>query len=326
MLKNDWTLIRDFIRKIHEKCSTEEDRKREYPRLSSALRNELLLIDTAPKYPHPPRFRLKRSTVTAMARACFGEMMERLPQEYATKSSIDRQLSYIAHRYAGKTIGEIFDDLGLAAPRQSKNLAEMMIVRVFGGTGKMRNVDLFAKIGLQVKSISLNREGKRTEDMKLFPLDFEEMSDAAISFEDSSFHEYFSERPILCIVFQEQGPKTPLADNRFCGFKWLQFDDAFMQDEVKRTWEDIRRLVIFRELKLEYVIDTRTGKPKINKTGEVSSAPNLPKSRDHIVFARGTSSDSTHKPLLVNGLSMYRQQIWIKGSYVIGKLDEVDWI
>ena len=50
--------------------------------------------------------------------------------------------------------------------------------------------------------------------------------------------------------------------------------------------------------------------------GEVSSAPNLPKSSEGIVFVRGTGVDSSDKRECVNGVRMYCQQVWIKGSYL----------
>ena len=57
------------------------------------------------------------------------------------------------------------------------------------------------------------------------------------------------------------------------------------------------------------------GTPKRNKNGEISSAPNLPKSSEGIVFVRGTGVDSSDKRECVNGIKMYCQQVWLKGSY-----------
>ena len=38
------------------------------------------------------------------------------------------------------------------------------------------------------------------------------------------------------------------------------------------------------------------------------------------MFIRGTSTDSSNKPECVNGIRMYRQQVWMKGSVL------ADWI
>lgn len=43
--------------------------------------------------------------------------------------------------------------------------------------------------------------------------------------------------------------------------------------------------------------------------GLIRKAVNFPKSKDHRVFVRGTSSDSSNKPLHLNDIDMYHQQI-----------------
>lgn len=56
MLRNDWTVIKDFIYNLHLEHDIPEF---EYSRISSELRSKLMLIDTSPKWPNRPRFRLK---------------------------------------------------------------------------------------------------------------------------------------------------------------------------------------------------------------------------------------------------------------------------
>jgi hypothetical protein len=56
LLKNDWQLIHDFVATIQETYLSEDERKQHYPELSSALRKDLAVLDTAPKYPNSPRF------------------------------------------------------------------------------------------------------------------------------------------------------------------------------------------------------------------------------------------------------------------------------
>jgi len=312
------------VKHIQDEHPDEPGRKALYPKLSSALRKDLMLIDTAPKYPHPPRFRLKRSTVTAIARKNFGESMEQLPKSYTTWAAIDLQLHTVSARFAGRTIGEACAELGVDS--SAKNVAEQMVVRAFGGTGKMSRIELFSKIGLAAKSIALTRDGKRTEDMKLFTIDFDEFQDPAATFEESLFYEWFSNNQLLCVVYEEPSKDAPLSRNVLRGFKRLSFDDAFIEGEVRRVWEEIRRLITTGELRFVPTVSKKTGKPIVNKTGVVQGAPNFPKSRDGLVFVRGTSSDSTYKPETVNGIRMYKQQVWVKGSYIARRLDEEPWI
>lgn len=64
----------------------------------------------------------------------------------------------------------------------------------------------------------------------------------------------------------------------------------------------------------------------MNKTGVQQDAPNLPKSESYLLFLRGTGSDSTKKPLSINGVQMYYQNFWLKGSYLVDLLTNVDYL
>ena len=329
-LAADWQMVHDFVQKIQEEHSDEAERKALYPQLSSALRKNLMLIDTAPKYPHPPRFRLKRSTVTAIARKNFGDAMEQLPRSYTSYASIDMKLQSVTKQFAGKKVGDICAELHVPIVskrgKELKSIAEPLVVRLFGGLGKMSNIELFSKIGLTAKSVVLTRDGARTEDMKLFTVDFDELINPMASFEESLFYEYFSNNQLLCVVFEEPSKDAPLAENVLLGFKRVTFDDAFIDNEVHPVWNEIRRLIASNELRFVADIDRNTGKPRVNKTGVVKGAPNFPKSKDGLVFLRGTSTDSTKKPEVVNGIHMYKQQVWVKGSYIAKRLDSEPWI
>lgn len=329
-LAADWQLVHDFVQKTQDEHTSEAERRELYPLLSSALRKDLMLIDTAPKYPHPPRFRLKRSTVTAIARKNFGDKMEQLPRSYTTYAAIDMKLRTVTDEYAGRKVGDICAELGIPTlskkGKEKKSVAEPLVVKLFGGEGKMSGIELFSKIGLAAKSIVLTKDGARTEDMKLFTIDFDELTDPDAEFEESLFYEFFANNQLLCVVFEEPSKEAPLVENVLRGFKRLTFDDAFIEGEVRPVWEEIRRLIATGELRFVTDIDKKTGKPRINKTGVVKGAPNLPKSKDGLIFLRGTSTDSTKKPEVVNGVRMYKQQVWVKGSYIAKRLDAEPWV
>ncbi|MDW4300224.1 hypothetical protein QI054_10720 [Staphylococcus saprophyticus] len=70
----------------------------------------------------------------------------------------------------------------------------------------------------------------------------------------------------------------------------------------------------------------KNGELIINKNGTVSTWINFPKSKTHNVFLRGSGNDSRDKKLILNGISMYRQNVWIKGSSIISMLNSVDYI
>lgn len=316
-LKKDWEIVRDFIKHLQEKYDNPED---EYPRISHELRNQLFMIDTAPKWPHRPRFRLKRSVVTTMVQEFFGKSFEELPEDYSTYNEIDKKCHMLTKEYSGKTILDLATHFGIKSNLNGKSIGEQVIVRMFDGfSSKMNKVELFSKIGLIGKTIVTTDKGSRTEDMKLFSIDFNELIQPELKFEESSFYEYFANHQILCIIFEEPSAEASLSQNKFVGFKRISFSDEFIDKNVKPVWEKIRKLIFENNLK-DIIRYDKNNEPITNKTGIISSAPNFPKSKDGIVFVRGGGKDSSAKTEEVNGIQMYKQYIWIKGSYIAEEL------
>lgn len=316
VLEQDWLIVRNFIRSLNRN----ETRYSEI----SHLRDKLLFIDTAPKWPNPPRFRLKRTVVSNIVQKHFNGSLEQLPKFYNSFSDIEIKCHEITAKYKNKTVSELMKEFSIVG-KIDKGIGERLVVRMFGGTSKkMHDIELFNKIGLLGKTIVLTEKGKRTEDMKLFKINFDEITNTDEHFDNSEFFDYFAENQILCILFEEHDSKD-FSRNTFLGFKRLSFSDEFIDLNVKSVWNRIRELVIYKELKDIPILDSK-GNKKINKTGVAQSAPNFPKSSEGVIFVRGDSSDSTKKPELVNGISMYRQYIWIKGTYLSQKMDEKDFI
>ena len=50
------------------------------------------------------------------------------------------------------------------------------------------------------------------------------------------------------------------------------------------------------------------------KTNCYVSAPNFPKSEEHLVFVRGSGVDKSKLPLNINGIDMLTQYVWIRGD------------
>lgn len=318
ILKNDWTVVRDFIRHLQDEYENYED---EYPRISHELRPKLMYIDTAPKWPHHPRFRLKRAVVSSIIEEHFGEKLEQLPGRYTTYSQINQKLHELSEKYKGKTIRELMELLEIDAKRVNKAIGEQIIVKMFGGKSKkMNQIELFNKSGIIGKTIPLTEKSMRKEDMKLFTIDFDEFDNEEIEFEDSQTYDYFANNKLLCILFKKPHADAKLIDNEFLGFKIVNFDDEFIETEVRPTWERIKDLIVNNKLEDVVVLD-KNGNPRRNPSGNIMSAPNFPKSSEGNVFVRGTSSTSDVKPLTLNGIPMYRQQIWVKGSYMVEKLN-----
>lgn len=330
MLKSDWTIVRNFIKHLQLKYENYEN---EYPRISSELRDKLMLIDTAPKWPNPPRFRLKRSTVTNIVQEHFGKKLEQIPLKINSYKLLDEKLKDLTNKYSGKTIKEIINELNLSIKLSktgdaSKSIAEQIVVKMFGGKSKkISNIDIFNKIGLIGKTVTTTNKGKRTEDMKLFTIDFDEWTNLDKTFEESDAYAYFSQNQLLCIIFKESCDNNKpinnnkLIDNIFLGFKRISFDDDFLYNILKPIWLKIRELILTGTLKETIILD-KNNKPIINNNGIIRTTLNFPKSKDSVVFVRGTGSDSKDKPLLINGIRMYNQNLWLKGSYIVDILDK----
>ena len=325
-LKQDWLIVRDFLIVIHREYRTQEERDAQYPRLSSELRSQLMLIDTAPKFPNNPRFRLKRSFATIIADQYFSNThLERLESPITKYSDIDEKCKQLTSLYGGRTFAEIADmlDVSLMSDRTKedaathvsvKNFAELVVLKMFGSNAKSLNaIEDFAKIGLIAKSLPLNSKGTPKESMKMFTPNFEEWM-AEESFDDSFLRDYFAEHQFLLMAYQYTDSKDKSPESiKFVGFKRVYFTDNFIETSVKKFWEDVRSLVKDHGLKIvkEYRAD---GSPVINpKSGTQKEAPNFPKEADYDVFMRGSASTAceSSKTLVINGLRMLPQEIWL---------------
>ena len=329
VLEHDWTIVRDFVKSIQESYDNPEEG---YPRLSHDLRDVLVYIDTAPKWPHRPRFRLKRSVVTAMVQDYFRRKVVEGSvsiEGMDTFEDLDRKCSEVTQEYMGRTVDELLDFFGMEVKnrdRMPKSIAESLVVRMFGGgVGKMSDIDLFRMSGVVPKTICLTSKGRRTEDMKLMPVDIDEFFDEQVSFEESLIYDYFANHQFLCILFQEMDERQAFRDNVFKGIKRVLLPIEFVNSEVYRTWDDARATIRNGEFRETICLD-KEGEPVVNKNGTLRTSVNLPKSQDHIVFFRGTGADSNDKREILCGIRIYRQNIWMKGSVMVKILEDTGFL
>lgn len=353
-LRRDWRYVHDLCEDIvsnhpgKRNMAWKNAVRQEYIDRHSALRRVLSYVELVPRF--PPRFRLKKPIVNTIVANHFGFELEQLPGRYTTVSDIDRRCEELQREYAGRSIGELADLFGVPTKtpngRENKGIAEQIVVRMFGGESKKLNrIELFQRFGLIAKTITVTPSGGRTEDMKLYHIDFNEMTkteyideDGTVrkfEFEDSELYEYFAGNELLCILFEEprreyarnhrtghrQELPHPLAMNRFLGFKRLVFSDEFINTAARFCWEDTREK-IFNHTLVDVIQRRRDGSPDCLKNGEVSSAPNFVKSSQNTVFIRGGGADSSAKSKTecVNGIRMLPQFIWLNGSAVIEEL------
>ena len=330
ILEHDWTIVRDFVKGIQASYDNPEEG---YPRLSHDLRDVLMYIDTAPKWPHRPRFRLKRSVVTTMVQDYF-RRRKAVEGSVAiegmdTFEDLDRRCSEVTQEFMGRTVDELLDFFGMEVKnrdRMPKSIAESLVVRMFGAdVGKMSDIDLFRMSGVVPKTICVTAKGRRTEDMKLMSVDIDEFFDEQVPFEDSLIYDYFAHHQFLCILFQEMDERQAFRDNVFKGIKRVMLPMEFVESEVRRTWDDARATVRDGELRETVCLD-KDGDPVVNKNGSIRTSVNLPKSHDHIVFFRGTGADSNDKRETLCGIRIYRQNIWMKGSVMVRILEDTGFL
>ena len=181
---------------------------------------------------------------------------------------------------------------------------------------KLNDIEDFAKIGIIAKGVPLLANGKGKEDMKLFLPNLVDWTNES-GFEDSELHEYFSSHHFLFIVYHHMEKGGGVDSVVFDGFKRVFFDETFLEENVKLLWEDVRNLIINKELMIKRDTD-RNGNWLVNKSGSYQEAPNFPKKATHKVFIRGgsTLSDEKHKTLQINGLKMIPQYVWLSRNVV----------
>ncbi len=345
IIRKDWESVRDFLRKIHLSFTRAEDRKKQYPRLSTELNKELVFLDTAPKYPHPPRFRLRKRIVTLIFEKSFNNKLEILQNQkiFTRYSEFEKKCKEIESLYAGQSLAKIMSSFGIAIARDeevdicSKNYAEQAVVLMFGGKSpKMSQIKLFREFGYVGHTVAVTTKNKRTEDMKLNAVDFNELAETeffdedinktrAKEFEDSDLYSYLHDNKLLCIVFRETekesaGNKVKLKNNIFVGFRIIDLSNETIMSAARDAWARARELILNGELANVPVLDKNGVQRYTPKTHLPMFAPNLPKAKDGIVFFRGSGSDARNKNIVVNDVMMYRQNYWISGAYICDNL------
>ena len=323
MLKQDWILVHDFLVLIHKEYHTQEAREKQYPRLSHELRGQLMLIDTAPKFPNNPRFRLKRAFATVIADKLFSNKhFETLTESFDKYADLDRKCELLSKKYKGKSFAQIALELGINANFDAKNFAECVVVKMFGGHAtKLNDIEDFAKLGIIAKSVPFMSNGKGKEDMKLFLPDLEDWT-REDNFEESAIYEYFTGHHFLFIKYRHSDDTSNPDTIIFEGFKRIYFKEDFIVNNVKRLWDDVRDLIINKKLRIERKKDAQ-GNYIVNKSGTYMEAPNFPKMATHKVFIRGGApkTEDRYKTLEINGLKMIPQFIWIDKKEVKLLLD-----
>ena len=341
-LRSDWEIVRDYLQPFYEKYPQTEERDSHLEGFTHALRSQLLLIDLAPGFKHSilpngktsyqhPRYRLKKTFVDYIVKGHFDKSRSiseiQLGESFGSFRQLDERCHSLSLKYRGFTLAQFKEKFDISSDLSTKDFTSKCVLMMFDVNCKRLNqISDFIKAGIIAKTITITANGLRTEDMKLKHIDFGEWSDRDVNFEDSEVYSYFCEHSFLCPIFCEHD-KNDASKTTFEGFKRFAFDDDFIEKEVRKTWEDSRRLIHENELEWEYSYDS-CGNKKMNSSGSYMGAPNFPKGSQYTVFFRGGSNNSSEeaKTECVNGIYMLPQFFWLKGLYIVNKLNKINYL
>lgn len=370
-LCKDWEIVRDYLQPIYKKYENEEERNAKLIGFTHLLRPQLLFIELVPSFKklesgsyQKPRYRLKKSFVDYIVKGHFQGTRKHweinlkdskrkykiykeqgLGKPFGSFAELDARCHALNELYRGHTLAQLKNELEINTEISTKDFASKCILKMFDADcSRLNTISEFVKAGIVCKTITVTPDGKRTEDMKLQHIDFDEWTQENIDFSESEVCLYFWEHSFLCPVFCERGdmakqrkkettehykeriareaPKTT-----FEGFKRFFFDNDFIKNDVKNTWEKSRELIREKKLVWEFELD-ESGNKKTNKSGSFKGAPNFPKSKDYNVFFRGGSDDSSDdaRTEVVNGIHMLPQFFWLKGTYIVEKLKTIEYL
>ena len=360
-LQKDWELVCQYLQRIYDTCENQDERNQRLVGFTHVLRPNLMLIELVPSFKikqeqdgddkiQRPRYRLKKTFVNYIVQGHFNKSRAdkeiKLKQPFSSFTELDERCHALTEKYKGYTLKQFKDLFGIDSRFSTKQFTAQCITRMFDAECKRLNdISDFEKAGIIAKTITLTEKGGKTEDMKLDRIYFGEWLSSDVEFEESEVYSYFSEHSFLCPIFKEIGDMKPRKKGEsktdyserieressliiFEGFKRLTFDDVFMYDEVKKTWDDSRNLVAMRKLKWIFDRDKNGKKIKNQKSKSYRGAPNFPKSEQYNVFFRGGNNDTRYKSRTecVNGIKMLPQYFWIKGDFIVDKLKDTPFI
>lgn len=355
-LQNDWEIVRNYLQSIYSAYNNHEDRNAKLIGFTHMLRPDLLLIELVPGFKkktsgayQKPRYRLKQTFVDYIVRGHFDKSRAKteisLKESFSSFAQLDARCHALSSKYSGMTFTQLKETLSIDTEITTKDFAAKCILKMFDANcSRLNQISDFTKAGIIAKTITITPSGGRTEDMKLKHIDFEEWADRDVDFPESELYIYFSEHSFLCPIFCERGDtnrrkdttsqeienkrvEMELGKTTFEGFKRFSFDELFIENEVKRMWEDSRYLIHTNQLEWEYELD-KNGNRRKNDSGSFMGAPNFPKSSEYQVFFRGGANISNDKTRteVVNGIRMLPQFFWLKGSFIANKLQEISYL
>lgn len=171
--------------------------------------------------------------------------------------------------------------------------------------------------------MSWSRTTRFQTGAKLTPVVFTEFEDGT-AFEGSALFDYLFGHRLLCGVFERDSGKDRSLDI-FRGVKILEFSDSVFEDYARKVWETMRHMYLHQEM-TTHVAQRKDGSVICNKNGLPKMGNNLPKAKEYEIFIKGTSGDSSKKPLVLNGHEFYKLDYWMRGSLMVDLINRSDFL
>ncbi|WP_286209419.1 Sau3AI family type II restriction endonuclease [Dubosiella newyorkensis] len=182
---------------------------------------------------------------------------------------------------------------------------------------KSNHAEEFVKAGIKVKTVRIEQNGKIKESWPLPPIVFKDLINE--DWEHSELYRALETEKYLFVVFKYNGTSYTLL-----GSQLWNMPQKDIEDKVRPGWEKIKRIV---QEGVDFI-------PKIEKSGKVTYANNLPKKSENEVihirphapkaayrFFDGTViGDLKHADELPDGQMMTKQSFWINNDYLLSQL------
>lgn len=226
--------------------------------------------------------------------------------------------------FYGKTISQLREMFGIETT--AKNIAEILLAKMLGVSGNIRQTEEFRKAGIIPKTVRLLPNGRPKESIPFPNFDFLKLAEE--KWEESELYELLSTRKFMFVVFQSEytddinemitnysvvaGAKKQKAPEGVTGFKLkkIRFWNMPAEDieEVHRVWERTVQTI------KEGVVITQTAKGVSNNLPKQSESP--------VAHVRPHGRDSNDKLPLPDGRMMTKQCFWLNGNYIVQQLME----
>lgn len=161
-----------------------------------------------------------------------------MPATAAPRS--DNELLERARALAGLTVGELGARIGIAVPDQGvrgKGVAGMILERVLGATAASRAEPDFVELGVELKTIPLNANGRPKESTFVASIALSAMADT--DWEHSIVLKKLSKVLFLPV---EAASQTPLRHRRI-GLAYLWVPTERELDALKADWERLAEMI-----------------------------------------------------------------------------------